>query len=163
MNILDFIIAGCLLLAFFVGWKLKALNLLGMTLSLLAGIWLANHFHTSFLGLYHNFPAVLRHSLAWITVFLAVAVTISILFTMLAKAFEIVRLQWLDHLLGAVLALVVMLGLLMIAATVTDTASRLYGWKIVERSRLAPALVHTARPLIQKGLHRFPRLKQSLP
>ncbi len=159
MNILDFIIAGCFLLAFFVGWKLKALNLLGMTLSLLAGIWLANHFHTSLLGLYRDFPAVLRHSLAWITAFLAIAVTISILFTMLAKAFEIIRLQWLDHLLGAVLALVVMLGLLMIAATVMDTVSRWYGWKIVERSRLAPALVQTARPLIQKGLHQFPRLK----
>jgi len=161
MNILDIIIIIFIAAGFFLGWKLRAINLFSMTISLIAGIWTANHFHLQLLGLYGDLPPTVSHILAWLTAFLATAITISILGTIITKAFEIIRLKWLDHLLGSMLAVAVVLGLLTISITIIDNLARTYRWKIIEHSTLAPILLHTAGPLIQQGLDKFPQIKQS--
>jgi uncharacterized membrane protein required for colicin V production len=161
MNFLDIIIIVGIAVGFFLGWKLRAINLFCLTLSLLAGIWVANHFHPQLIGLYRDLPLAVGRTLAWLTVFLATAVTISILGGILSKTFEIIRLQWLDHLLGALLALTVVLGLLAITLTALDNLARTYRWRIIEHSALAPLLLKTTRPLIQQGAKEIPKLKQT--
>ncbi|MCD4813365.1 CvpA family protein [bacterium] len=160
MNYLDIFIIICLAISFFFGWKLRAISLFGMVISLIAGIWVGNHFHPHLIGLYRDLPAAVGHTLAWVTAFLAAAITLSIAFGLISKIFEVIRLQWLDHLLGAALAITLMLGMLIISMTVIDNLAKNYHWKVIKNSTLAPFLVKTARPYIQQGLEKFPRWKQ---
>jgi uncharacterized membrane protein required for colicin V production len=161
MNFLDIIIVVGIAIGFFIGWKLRAINLFCMVVSLIAGIWVANRFHPQLLGLYRDLPATVSQTLAWLTAFLATAVTISIFGGMVTKAFELIRLKWLDHLLGAVLAITVVLGLMIIGLTVMDNLAKTYRWRIIEHSALSPLLLKTARPLISEGISKIPLLKNS--
>lgn len=161
MNFLDIIIVVGIAIGFFTGWKLRAINLFCMVISLVAGIWVANHFHPQLLGLYRDLPTAVSQPFAWITAFLATAVTISIFGGMVSKAFELIRLKWLDHILGAVLAIMVVLGLLIISLTMLDNLARTYRWRIIERSALSPVLLKTARPLISQGINKIPQLKDA--
>ncbi|MCK5243600.1 CvpA family protein [bacterium] len=162
MNFLDIIIVVSIAVGFFIGWKLRAINLFCMVISLVAGILVANHFHPQLLGLFRDLPTAVSHTLAWLTAFLATAVTISIIGGIISKAFELIRLKWLDHLLGAVLAITLMLGLLIISLTIIDNLARTYRWKIIEHSVLSPVLLKIARPLISQGIDKIPRLNNFL-
>jgi membrane protein required for colicin V production len=162
MNFLDLIIIVGVIIGFFVGWKLRAINLFGIALALVAGIWFANQFHPHILGLYRDLPATVASTCAWLTVFLATVITVSILSSLASKMFELSRLQWIDRLLGALLAAGVVLGLLIIGLNAADNLAKTYKWRIIEHSLLAPELLNLSRPLIQQGVNKIPSLKNSI-
>ncbi|MEW6515678.1 MAG: CvpA family protein [candidate division FCPU426 bacterium] len=155
MNVLDLLILILLLLATLLGWKFRALNLLGLAVSLAAGIWTANHFQGQLADLYRHFSPLLGGTLAWLTVFSAVAIILAVFFSLLARSIDHIQMAWLDRVLGALLALVVMSGLLLVGVTMLDNYARPLGSKVVENSRLAPPLLKIGRPFI-------PRLEKSL-
>jgi uncharacterized membrane protein required for colicin V production len=162
MNVLDLLMLILLLLAVLLGWKFRALNLLGLTVSLAAGIWAANHFQGQLAELYRHFSPLLGGTLAWLTLFSAVAILMAVFFSSLARSVDHIQMAWLDRFLGALLALVVMLGLLLVGVTMLDNFARPLGSKIVENSRLAPPLLKTARPFIRLGMDAVPQLDKTL-
>lgn len=162
MNFLDILIIAGITVGFFIGWKLRAISLLGIVVSLLAGIWVANHFHPQLIALYRDLPPAVGRILAWLTVFIATAVIISILVGLVSKMFEIINLQWLDRLLGAMLTVTVVLGLSVVSLTVVDHLAKTYRWLIIEHSTLAPLLLKVSRPLIQQGVEKIPGLQRNV-
>ncbi len=162
MNLLDIILIVSLALGFLLGWKLRAIHLTGMALSLIAGILIANHYYPQLLGSFRQFPLPVSRILSWLVLFLVTAVTISILGGLLSKAFEVIRLKWLDHLLGAALGIGFILGLLIIGLTALEHLSRIYRWQIVQRSTLSAPLLQATRPLTRQCLTAFPKLRRAL-
>ncbi len=162
MNVLDLLMMILLLLAVLLGWKFRALNLLGLTVSLAAGIWTANHFQGQLADLYRHVSPLLGGPLAWLTLFAAVAILMAVFFSSLAKSIDHIQLAWLDRGVGALLAFLVMLGLLLAGVTMLDNFARPLGSKIVEKSRLAPPLLKIARPFIRQGLDAVPQLEKTL-
>lgn len=162
MNALDLLMMVLLLLAVLLGWKLRALNLLGLVVSLSAGIWAANHFQGQLAELYRHFSPLLGGTLAWLTLFSAVAILMAVFFSSLAKSVDHIQLAWLDRCLGALLALVVMAGLLLVGVTMLENFAKPLGSKVVENSRLAPPLLKIGRPIIRQGLDAVPRLEKTL-
>lgn len=162
MHFLDIIIIVSLALGFLLGWKLRAVHLAGMALSLIAGILIANHYHAQLLGCFRQFPLPVGRILSWLALFLVTAVIISILSGLISRAFEVIRLKWLDHLAGAALGVCFILGLLIIGLTALEHLSRIYRWQIVQHSTLSAPLLKASSPLSRQCLSSFPQLKQVL-
>lgn len=162
MNILDLIIIVTLSIAFLLGWKIRAIHLLGMVASLFLGIWIANHYHIQLLSLYQGLPPAINVTLAWLTTFLIAVISISIIFSFVAKTFEFIRLKWLDRLLGAALSLVFILVVVIISLLVINTMAKTFQWKIIDHSVLAKSLLQTVQPFIQNRFHHYPKLKNIL-
>ncbi len=160
MNILDIIILIALTFSFFLGWKLRAIHLLGMILSLAVGIWAANHYHHYWLGLFKSLSPPLGQAAAWFLTFLAAAIVVSIGVTLLAKTFDLIRLQWLDRLLGAAMSMLFTLGLLSILLVMTNILAQANHWTLVDKSLFAKPLLNITRPLLQKKLHQYPSTRQ---
>ncbi len=162
MHLLDIIIIICLASGFLLGWKLRAIHLTGMALSLIVGVLIANHYYTQLLGSFRQFPLPVGRILSWLVLFLITAITISILGSLISRAFEVIRLKWLDHLVGAALGIGLILGLLIIGLTALEHLARIYRWQIIQRSTLSAPLLKATRPLTRQCLTAFPKLRRAL-
>ncbi len=160
MNSLDVVIIIALIFSFFLGWKLRALHLLGMLLSLVVGIWAANHYHHYAQGLVAALGPTFTPMAAWLLTFLAAAIAVSLVVTVVAKTFDLIRLQWLDRLLGAGLSMVFMLGLLSILLIMINVMAQANHWVIMDKSLLAKPLLNITKPLLQKKLKQYPSTRQ---
>lgn len=144
MNVFDVVLILLILLSLFTGWKIRSSRLVALIIALAAGALASNHFQARLLdGFQAHFPPATAAGLAWLTPFLITGILVFFLGMIVAGFLEVAQLQWLDHLLGALLAC----GLLLLV--VTESIGLLYtrgGLGSMARHRaLASGRAHRAR------------------
>ena len=147
MNALDIAIIIIIFINLYLGWKLRAINMLGMLASLVLGVFAANKFHPQFQEMFSHLPEVAGTLLAWLTVFLITAITITILNNFLSKAFEIIRLRWLDSLIGALFSLILTLFFLSILLNFINNFTHVFHWQIAKKSYLINLIIEITDPI----------------
>lgn len=160
MNLLDLIIIVSISLAFLLGWKLRAIHLIGMFFALFLSIGIANRYHEQMLSFFHRLPPAINLPIAWLATFLISIIAISILVTFISKTFELIRLKWLDRLLGAGLAVAFTSTLLIIFLLVINILAQTFDWKIVDQSVFAKPLLKSIQPMIKKRMYNYPKMKK---
>lgn len=141
MNLLDIILVILIFVGFVIGWKLKAINFIGILLAMGLGIWSSNHLYLYAVYKFQNPPTILGIALAWIVLFFLTAFTVLILFKILANFLEKAHLQWIDHFIGACTLTGVVIIALSIMIVIIDQSAQFFHWEPLNNSVLAPLLL----------------------
>jgi uncharacterized membrane protein required for colicin V production len=163
MNGLDIVLSICLIISFFIGWKLRALHLLGFVVSLAVAIFCANHLSAHFVDYFRDMSEAARHTFAWIAVFVFFVVVILLFFSIAFKNFETSSWQWLDHLLGACIGIAIMFCILASALTMLNFWAPKHYSRMTRSSILTKPLLRYAQPCLIKISQKLPQLKQAIP
>jgi uncharacterized membrane protein required for colicin V production len=162
VNLPDILIGICLVLSFFLGWKLRAIRLIGILVVVAAGIWMANHFYEQFYEVFPPMAPETSRLLAWFLLFIVTVVTLMLLGSLVLQAAEISGLLWLDHLLGAALTTLVAAVLIAAFLMSMNTLAKPPSWTVQKKSVLAPMLIKTAGPLVDASRKGLPWLQKRL-
>jgi uncharacterized membrane protein required for colicin V production len=160
MHYLDIVFLAIALAGFFLGWRLRAMQLLGIVLSLTLGVWLANQFSVHLQGMYIRVSEPGRSLLAWVSVFLGATVIIAIITSLLAHTFQSIHLEWLDHALGGFFALLFGLAIFMIFVHAGAGLSSAFRMEMLKKSKITSKVYTLTVPLFHFGEQHSTQIKQ---
>jgi|GEM_PF-4871129 len=152
MNILDIGIGVGLILAFFLGWKIRVARL--------AGIWMANHFQGQVAEVFTSFSPENARLAAWFILFVAALITVGLLGGMVLQAAQAEQLRWLDEILGAILAGAVFLVMATIGMITLQELDRSNPFALIQKSLFAPRLIKLVEPAYRSSLKEFPKVRK---
>ncbi len=159
MTTLDFILLACFIPGIFIGIKKGFLDQLFSLVILVLGIWATFHFSDFVSAWLSGFmtvnPAILK-VISFVIIFLAVAIVMRLLCTLLEKIMKLITLGWLNKLLGIVFSCIiifVLLGMLIMLFNTLNTQFHLVADGVVDGSVVYNFIKDTAYSV-------FPYMKQ---